>query len=747
MRLGGLDLPIDHFRLLGVSPASDLQTVLRTLDQRLDRVPDQGFTTETLQGRARLLQESADLLSDDERRRHYEAELLALAGGPHSLPALDIPGSLEVAGLLLLLEAGQAQEAFELACRALQPPQAPALGSGREADLSLLAGLACHAAAEESRGRRHFEAAARQLQQGLQLLQRMGQLPELRQSLVRDLDALTPFLVLDLLSRELTATDKRQEGLELLEQLVQRRGGLEGDLDPSFSGGEFQVFFKQIRSFLTVQEQVDLFSRWADAGSEAADFLGTIALTASGFAQRKPERIAAARERLLASGRSGIEPLLANLHLLLGEVDVALSTFAEGAGPDLRSWAERQSREPLAQLCAYCRDWLANDVLPGYRDLEADPDLDAYFADRDVIAWVEREDRRSGRHYAPRPPEPPAPQAFEASAAGSEPSFSALGAAGFDWSSPFSTPLAGSGSSFGGSAAGASGSLFATSPFADLGSFGEDEEVPEDHDEVPVRWPLPSLRGLRPRSRQAKGQEPADGSGPGTRLLASWPSSLQPARWPLSLRLAGAAGLGLAAGLAMVMLRPRPPQPPAPGVVSLPVQPVPAPAAGSRPSGATQPAAGGVTPPRPGAPAAVPAATPAPSPLAPLTSAEPSDVELKRVLQGWLDTKAAVLAGGQLPGELEQIVRSGPIQRLNEERRDDVAAGQRQAIDVKIEDLSVVERNPGRLAVRARLQYSDERRDASGRLLEATPPTTLRNVYVFGRDGGRWRLAAIRSGG
>ena len=44
-----------------------------------------------------------------------------------------------------------------------------------------------------------------------------GQLPDLRQRLVRDLDALSPFLVLDLLSRELTAADKRSEGLELLD--------------------------------------------------------------------------------------------------------------------------------------------------------------------------------------------------------------------------------------------------------------------------------------------------------------------------------------------------------------------------------------------------------------------------------------------------------------------------------------------------------------------------------------------------
>lgn len=404
-----LELPIDHFRLLGVGPTTDAQSVLRTLQQRLDRAPDQGFTEETLQSREELLRASADLLSDAERRLQYESILLALptdSGAP--IAGLDVPSPNEVGGLLLLLEAGQPLECFELASRALQPPRAPALGSSREADLTLLAGLSCLAAAADQHQRRRYESSAQTLRQGQQLLQRMGQLPALRHQINQELEGLTPFRVLDLLSRNLTAVAERAEGLALLEELVQRRGGLEGHNDPSLSGEEFQAFFKQIRAFLTVQEQVDLFSRWADApsgsdasgaassgaaspgpGSRAADFLATTALTASGFGQRKPERIAAAKLRLQASGTEGTQPLLACLHLLLGEVDQAQQAFAEGAPPDLKQWAARQSSDPLAQLCAYCSDWLCRDVLPGYRDLEADADLDAYFADRDVQAYVE----------------------------------------------------------------------------------------------------------------------------------------------------------------------------------------------------------------------------------------------------------------------------------------------------------------------------------------------------------------------
>ncbi|QCH14541.1 DUF4101 domain-containing protein [Synechococcus sp. CB0101] len=409
-----MELPIDHFRLLGVSPTTDSETVLRTLQQRLDRAPDQGFTVDTLQARAELLQASAELLSDEERRHSYERELTAIADTSEgSIAALEIPPSREVGGLLLLMEAGQAQEAFEAASRGLQPPQAPALGSSREADLTLVAGLACQAASADFRNQRRYEAAARTLQQGLQLLQRMGQLADRRRQLEHELKLLLPYRVLDLISRDLSSLTARQEGIRLLEQLVLRRGGLEGELDPDFPQDEFQPFFKQIRQFLTVQEQVDLFSRWADAGSATADFLASFALTAAGFVQRKPERIQAGFQRLQASGQAGMEVFLACQQLLLGQVEQAQTLFDAGADEALRQWAQEQSDDPLARLCAYCRDWLSREVLPGFRDIDAEADLEAWFADRDVQAYVEQQDRIRARLH-PSPTAEAAPTASDA---------------------------------------------------------------------------------------------------------------------------------------------------------------------------------------------------------------------------------------------------------------------------------------------------------------------------------------------
>ena len=470
-----MELPIDHFRLLGVSPASDAQTALQMLQQRLDRPPGDGYSSETLEARADLLRSSADLLSDSSRRGRYEADLTALAsGGSDVIAALDIASTLEVGGLLLLLEAGQSLDCFELASRSLQPPRAPALGSSREADLTLVASQACLAGASELQQQRRFEAAAQLLLQGQHLLQRMGQLPQQRQQLADSLEALTPYRVLDLLSRPLTATTERSEGLRLLGDLVERRGGLEGSADPHLGSDAFLSFFKQIRSFLTVQEQVDLFSGWAE-GSAAADFLATTALTASGFVQRKPERIAAALSRLQASNQSGTEVLQACLLLLLGKVAVAESRFRQGASAEQLAWASQQSDDPLAQLCAYCRDWLQRDVLPGYRDLDADPDLDAYFADRDVQAYIEQND--------PRPTSSSSALAAEASASLSNPFASLASGLGLpgNLQPPVGQPQAGDTAVI---------AAPAPEPFAD-----DDEDLDEDEPwQAPwAHWRLPAL--------------------------------------------------------------------------------------------------------------------------------------------------------------------------------------------------------------------------------------------------------------
>ena len=403
-----MDLPIDHFRLLGVSPSADAAAILHRLQTRCDGPPDQGFTHEALLKRNELLSRSADLLTDRDDRAEYESALIRLsASHPNETVGLDLPASSEVAGLILLWEAHGALEAFQMASHGLQPPQAPALGSGREADLTLLAALACRDAAVEEQGQRRYEAAAQLLVEGIQLQQRMGKLPDQQRRLEGDLEALLPFRILDLISRDLSDQASHQQGLTLLDELVSRRGGLDGanfvtsvEGSGSMTQDDFESFFQQIRRFLTVQEQIDLFSGWSDEGEAEAGFLAVVALTAAGFSRRKPECLEQARDRLqiLPDSELDPKPLLGCLDLLLGNVREAEHHFAAIRDAEVQAWFLQHSGDNLAAQCEYCRAWLGRDVLPGYRDVDATAiDLDAWFADRDVQNYVERLDRQSSR--------------------------------------------------------------------------------------------------------------------------------------------------------------------------------------------------------------------------------------------------------------------------------------------------------------------------------------------------------------
>lgn len=385
-----MELPIDHFRLLGVSPSAQSEAVLRAFQLRLDRAPGNGFTHEVLLQRAELLRLSADLLTDESLRHEYEAALLGGASG------LELSSTREVAGLILLWEADSAFEAFNLSKKALKPPQAPALGSGREADLTLIAALSCQSAAQQEQDQRHYQSAALLLKEGIQLMQRMGKLADQRQIMEEDLESLLPYRILDLVSRDLGDQDFHQEGLQLLDEFVRQRGGLEGKKSARLIGGlgqsDFVLFFQQIRKFLTVQEQLDQFFKWQKRGSSEAGFIGVMALVASGFSQRKPERLQQARKFLKSLDLPGLDkyPLLGCIELLLADVKQAEACFHSSSDEGLNNWLKSYPGETLAALCDYCRDWLKKDVLPGYRDVEAEPvDLEAWFADRDVQGFVE----------------------------------------------------------------------------------------------------------------------------------------------------------------------------------------------------------------------------------------------------------------------------------------------------------------------------------------------------------------------
>jgi len=393
-----LELPLDHFRLIGVSPSATSEEILRAFQLRLDKTPDEGFTYEVLTQRSELLRLTADLLTDPESRREYENLLLNGKSG------LEFSSNREVAGLILLWESGSPKEAFKITRKALQPPQTPALGSSREADLTLLAALTARDSAIQEQQLRSYSNAADFLHEGIQLLQRMGKLGEIRKELEEDLVALLPYRILDLLSRDLKDQESHKKGLSMLENLIIKRGGLEGNNKTEYKDylnqQEFEVFFQQFKPFLTVQEQIDLFLELQKRGSLEAGFLAFLSLTAIGFSRRKPEKLFEARRILKKLNLSGLDsmPLIGCLDLRLADIDQASARFSSSSDENLRDWLNNYPGYKLVAICIFCKNWLENDVLVGFRDIKSiEVDLDSWFEDREIQEFIEKLEKKSNK--------------------------------------------------------------------------------------------------------------------------------------------------------------------------------------------------------------------------------------------------------------------------------------------------------------------------------------------------------------
>ena len=720
-----VELPIDHFRLLGVSPSAEAETMLRTLQLRIDRPPSQGFTQEALQQRSELLRLSSDLLTDPERRAEYEAALLELGREhPGEIAGLELSSSREVAGLMLLWEASSPHEAFQLARQALQPPQAPALGSNREADLALLAALACRDASRQDQESRRYESAAGLLTDGLQLLQRVGKLPDQRQEIEQDLLQLTPYRILDLLSRDLAEEVSRQQGLQLLDELVNERGGLEGSTlnndSHSLSQGEFELFFQQIRRFLTVQEQLDLYQRWQRGGSSDAAFLEVMALSAAGFSRRKPERLEEARQRLQSLEVDGLDmrPLQGCLDLLLGDVDRAQTHVLASSDSDLQQWLLKHPGDDLAALCDYCRAWLRRDVLPGFRDVDAEAvDLEAWFADRDVQAFVERLERIEGRQLSRVKESSP-------SSAQEQDPFPA-----FPLDPDGLMPL----------------------PIGEASSaLAEEADQSSPTKQASTGW-LDRLAGLsrpqwsRPQWSMAEWSMPQWSIPKVTLPRPALPlSPLNPPSRPVVIGSAVFAGVvAVVAAFSVVGLR----QESSPSAEQ---------ASSSQGLSQTQPQTqssqtdlnqADLSRNRASQTEST-ASTASPALLKPaqayaLRDDQPTTAQLEGLLQAWLDRKAQVLAGGSLAdARLADVARDGLLAQVQSQRQRDAAIGATQKVAATITSLEVVSSNANRIEIKAKVAYSDERLDASGQVMERTAATSLPITYILGRDGQQWRLHA-----
>ena len=122
----------------------------------------------------------------------------------------------------------------------------------------------------------------------------------------------------------------------------------------------------------------------------------------------------------------------------------------------------------------------------------------------------------------------------------------------------------------------------------------------------------------------------------------------------------------------------------------------------------------------------------------------PDEAGLQGLIQSWLDLKARAMAA-DAPETLDftVVARDHMVQQVRQQQAADSAAGLSKAIDASVTSVELVSRTPQRIEVMAQIAYADKTVNRDGVVVEQTPPGSLSNRYIFGRDGEQWRLTAF----
>ncbi|HEY9829960.1 MAG TPA: IMS domain-containing protein, partial [Stenomitos sp.] len=413
-----------------------------------------------INSRKQLLDEAYAVLSDPEQRSAYDASFLTktyeqepspsvtlgFTGNgegieapidPHT-PSIEIKHEQFLGALLILQELGEYELVLKLGNPFLGTRDSISLDKGRlgdpqlvRPDIILTIALACLELGREQWQQGQYENAASSLETGQELLLREGLFPSLRGEIKSDLYKLRPYRILELLALPEETVVERRNGLRLLQEMLQERGGIDGtgDDQSGLSVDDFLRFIQQLRTYLSAAEQQTLFETEARRPSAVATYLAVYALLARGFAQRQPSLIARAKQLLMRLGRRQDVHLEQSVcALLLGQTEEASRALELSQEYEPLAFIREHSQgapDLLPGLCLYGERWLQQSVFPHFRDLaEQKASLKEYFADEQVQGYLEtlpESPEESHSDWTVVPPQKPAYPSSGASKTVSEP--------------------------------------------------------------------------------------------------------------------------------------------------------------------------------------------------------------------------------------------------------------------------------------------------------------------------------------
>jgi hypothetical protein len=437
-------IPLDYYRILGLPIQATAEQLQQAHRDRTLQLPRREYSEVAIVARKQLLDEACAVLSDSDGRKAYDASFLAktydreseaaleakhqrsktsastatvlqdagetaaaepkaleAAPDPHT-PSIEIDDNQFVGALLVLQELGE----YELVQKLGRPylnNGSIAIAEGRfgdkelvRPDIVLTVSLACLELGREQWQQGQYEKAAKSLEAGQELLLRESLFPSVRGEMQADLYKLRPYNILELLSLPEEKVAERRKGLQILREMLQERGGIDGSGDDRSGLGieDFLRFVQQMRKHLTSSEQQALFEAEAGRPSAVATYLSVYTLLAQGFAARQPSMIRRAKLMLMQLGRrQDVHLEKAVCSLLLGQTEEASRALELSSEKEPLAFIREHSQDSpdlLPGLCLYAEHWLQEEVFPHFRDLANQPvSLKDYFADPKVQAYLE----------------------------------------------------------------------------------------------------------------------------------------------------------------------------------------------------------------------------------------------------------------------------------------------------------------------------------------------------------------------
>ncbi len=443
-----MQIPLDYYRILGLPIQATDEQLFHAHRDRTLQLPRREYSEAAISARRSLIDEAYAVLSDLSQRQAYDARFLAKSydtqgsdrdismphqaenpqdlwasgtSGEQGAPAprdtglatldrhpgapissIEIDNDQFVGALLILLELGE----YELVLRLGRPfltTGAMSLSSGQYgdpevigADIVLTVALACLELGREQWQQGLYENAAESLETGQELLLREGVFVGIRGDIQADLFKLRPYRILERLALPDEEQSARYQGLQLLQDMLNERGGIDGagNDQSGLSTDDFLRFIQQLRSYLTSEEQLHLFESEAQRPSAVATYLAVYALIARGFAYRLPALLRQAKlflQRLW--NRQDVALERAICVLLLGQTEEAATALEQSNEYSALAFIRDHSKgspDVLPGLCLYAERWLQNEVFPHFRDLaQVQVSLKDFFADEHVQAYLE----------------------------------------------------------------------------------------------------------------------------------------------------------------------------------------------------------------------------------------------------------------------------------------------------------------------------------------------------------------------